>query len=178
MSASDLRQENLHRAHEPSPEARILCYPQRLVLRPLTVTHFRRRGLPSLHLRRRLPWLRRRPHPREKSSPFANRTSWLECMRTQSTVSIPPAHPEFLGLDSGLGPWAGHSLQELNQASQDVIIGVLDTGVWPESKSFIDADMPDVPARWRGECEAAHDFDPKIHCNKKLIGARFFSSIG
>ncbi|KAL0333688.1 UNVERIFIED_CONTAM: Subtilisin-like protease SBT1.8 [Sesamum angustifolium] len=83
--------------------------------------------------------------------------------------------PEFLGLESGLSPWAGHSLQELNQASQDVIIGVLDTGVWPESKSFIDADMPDVPARWRGECEAAHDFDPKIHCNKKLIGARFFA---
>ncbi|KAK6126759.1 hypothetical protein DH2020_039504 [Rehmannia glutinosa] len=83
--------------------------------------------------------------------------------------------PEFLGLDAGLGPWAGHSLQELNQASQDVIIGVLDTGVWPESKSFSDFNMPNVPARWRGECEAAHDFDPKIHCNKKLIGARFFS---
>ncbi|CAA0836844.1 Subtilase family protein [Striga hermonthica] len=82
--------------------------------------------------------------------------------------------PEFLGLETGLGPWAGHSLQELNQASQDVIIGVLDTGVWPESRSFHDGDMPDVPARWRGECVAAHDFDPKIHCNKKLIGARFF----
>ncbi|KAI3447220.1 hypothetical protein Pfo_003885 [Paulownia fortunei] len=83
--------------------------------------------------------------------------------------------PEFLGLETELGPWAGHSLQELNQASQDVIIGVLDTGVWPESKSFSDVNMPDVPARWRGECEAANDFDPKIHCNKKLIGARFFS---
>ncbi|KAG8376234.1 hypothetical protein BUALT_Bualt09G0041900 [Buddleja alternifolia] len=83
--------------------------------------------------------------------------------------------PEFLGLDTGLGPWAGHNLQELNQASQDVIIGVLDTGVWPESKSFNDVNMPNVPARWRGECEAAADFDPKIHCNKKLIGARFFS---
>ncbi|KAK6139684.1 hypothetical protein DH2020_026572 [Rehmannia glutinosa] len=83
--------------------------------------------------------------------------------------------PEFLGLDTDLGQWVGHSLQELNQASQDVIIGVLDTGVWPESKSFSDANMPDVPSRWRGECEAADDFDPKIHCNKKLIGARFFS---
>ncbi|KAK6139660.1 hypothetical protein DH2020_026595 [Rehmannia glutinosa] len=83
--------------------------------------------------------------------------------------------PEFLGLETDLGPWIGHSLQELNQASQDVIIGVLDTGVWPESKSFSDANMPDVPSRWRGECEAADDFDPKIHCNKKLIGARFFS---
>lgn len=83
--------------------------------------------------------------------------------------------PEFLGLETDFGTWAGHSLQELNQASQDVIIGVLDTGVWPESKSFSDVTMSDAPARWRGECEAAADFDPKIHCNKKLIGARFFS---
>ncbi|KAK4396842.1 Subtilisin-like protease SBT1.8 [Sesamum angolense] len=83
--------------------------------------------------------------------------------------------PEFLGLATELAPSVGYSLQELNQASQDVIIGVLDTGVWPESKSFSDKVMADVPARWQGECEAADDFDPKIHCNKKLIGARFFS---
>ncbi|EYU28325.1 hypothetical protein ABFS82_12G129000 [Erythranthe guttata] len=83
--------------------------------------------------------------------------------------------PEFLGLNTEPGPWTGHSLQELNKASQDVIIGVLDTGVWPESKSFADFGMPDVPTRWRGRCEAAGDFNPKIHCNKKLIGARFFS---
>ncbi|XP_051114330.1 subtilisin-like protease SBT1.8 [Andrographis paniculata] len=83
--------------------------------------------------------------------------------------------PEFLGLDGGIGAWGRHGLEELNQASQDVIIGVLDTGIWPESKSFSDLNMPEVPARWRGECEAAGDFDPKIHCNRKLIGARFFS---
>ncbi|KAL2501399.1 Subtilase family protein [Forsythia ovata] len=83
--------------------------------------------------------------------------------------------PKFLGLDDVRGMWAGHTLQELNQASQDVIIGVLDTGVWPESKSFDDANMPAVPSRWRGKCERADDFDPKIHCNKKLIGAQFFS---
>ncbi|XP_022897749.1 subtilisin-like protease SBT1.8 [Olea europaea var. sylvestris] len=83
--------------------------------------------------------------------------------------------PEFLGLERELGLWAGHTPQELNQASQDVIIGVLDTGVWPESKSFNDADMQAVPSRWRGQCEVASDFDPKIDCNKKLIGARFFS---
>lgn len=83
--------------------------------------------------------------------------------------------PEFLGLNSELGLWAGHSPQELNQASQDVIIGVLDTGVWPESKSYSDAGLPDIPSRWRGQCESAVDFNPKVHCNKKLIGARFFS---
>ncbi|GFS38532.1 subtilase family protein [Actinidia rufa] len=70
--------------------------------------------------------------------------------------------PEFLGLDPQLGLWAGHSPQELNQASQDVIIGVLDTGVWPESKSFDDSDMPAVPSRWQGECESGPDFDSKL----------------
>ncbi|KAA8523331.1 hypothetical protein F0562_009754 [Nyssa sinensis] len=82
--------------------------------------------------------------------------------------------PEFLGLDTELGLWAGHSPQELNQASQDVIIGVLDTGVWPESKSFDDLGILDVPARWKGQCESGIDFKPSL-CNKKLIGARSFS---
>ncbi|XP_076922068.1 subtilisin-like protease SBT1.8 [Bidens hawaiensis] len=79
--------------------------------------------------------------------------------------------PEFLGIQNELGLW---SPQQLNAASHDVIIGVLDTGVWPESKSFGDSSMPDVPARWRGVCEEGEDFKPTV-CNKKLIGARKFS---
>ncbi|KAK8620061.1 hypothetical protein V6N13_066546 [Hibiscus sabdariffa] len=82
--------------------------------------------------------------------------------------------PQFLGLDSEFGLWAGHDTQQLEQASRDVIIGVLDTGVWPESKSFDDSGLPAVPSKWRGECESAPDFNPKL-CNKKLIGARSFS---
>ncbi|KAJ8543349.1 hypothetical protein K7X08_005872 [Anisodus acutangulus] len=83
--------------------------------------------------------------------------------------------PEFLGLDNELGLWSGHTPQQLNSAAQDVVVGILDTGVWPESKSFSDVSMPDVPSRWKGECESGPDFNPKLHCNKKLIGARFFS---
>ncbi|OVA03787.1 Peptidase S8/S53 domain [Macleaya cordata] len=82
--------------------------------------------------------------------------------------------PEFLGLDTGLGLWAGHSTQDLEHASNDVIIGVLDTGVWPESKSFSDLGMPEIPTRWRGLCESGVDFKASL-CNKKLIGARSFS---
>ncbi|MED6225956.1 hypothetical protein PIB30_098607 [Stylosanthes scabra] len=82
--------------------------------------------------------------------------------------------PEFLGLQKGLNLWEGHTIQDLDHASNDIIIGVLDTGVWPEAKSFDDSGMPPVPTRWRGQCESAPDFDPSL-CNRKLIGARTFS---
>ena len=59
--------------------------------------------------------------------------------------------PEFLGLDHELGMWVGHPMLNLNVVSQDVIIGVLDTEVWSESRSFDDSGMTRVPARWRGK---------------------------
>nr|XP_010939822.1 subtilisin-like protease SBT1.7 [Elaeis guineensis] len=76
--------------------------------------------------------------------------------------------PEFLGLDKsdGLVPQA-------NTAS-DVVVGVLDTGVWPERKSFDDTGFGPVPAGWKGACEEGKDFKA-TSCNRKLIGARFFS---
>ncbi|KAJ9168049.1 hypothetical protein P3X46_019623 [Hevea brasiliensis] len=82
--------------------------------------------------------------------------------------------PEFLGLNTDLGLFDGHNTLDIDQASHDVIIGVLDTGVWPESRSFDDTGMPEIPTRWKGECESAADFNVKL-CNKKLIGARYFS---
>ncbi|XP_066391998.1 subtilisin-like protease SBT4.3 [Miscanthus floridulus] len=49
----------------------------------------------------------------------------------------------------------------------DVIIGMLDTGIWPDSPSFSDEGFGPPPSKWKGTC---HNFT----CNNKIIGARAY----
>ncbi|KAK4751435.1 hypothetical protein SAY87_004917 [Trapa incisa] len=75
---------------------------------------------------------------------------------------------QFLGLAADTGAWPTSSYGE------EVIIGIVDTGVWPESSSFKDSGMSQIPARWKGECQAGVQFNASM-CNRKLIGARYFN---
>ncbi|CAB4296903.1 unnamed protein product [Prunus armeniaca] len=104
--------------------------------------------------------------------------SELEAIKTSpgyiSSVKDLPVKPDtthssqFLGLSSKSGAWP------VADYGKDVIIGVVDTGVWPESESFSDDGMSEIPPRWKGECESGTQFNSSL-CNKKLIGARFFN---
>lgn len=76
--------------------------------------------------------------------------------------------PDFLGLNATRGLWP------VSKFGEDVIIAVLDTGIWPESFSFVDHNVGSVPRRWKGACEIDTGFNVSV-CNRKLIGARSFS---
>lgn len=47
-------------------------------------------------------------------------------------------------------------------------------GIWPESKAFIDEGLGAIPSGWKGFCQSGDQFNASKHCNKKLIGARWF----
>ncbi|CAA6656391.1 unnamed protein product [Spirodela intermedia] len=77
---------------------------------------------------------------------------------------------DFLRLD----PAPRSGLLSKSRSGEGSIIGLLDTGIWPESESFREEGIGQVPSRWRGICQEGEDFSLS-HCNRKIIGARWYA---
>ncbi|POO02849.1 Subtilase [Trema orientale] len=79
---------------------------------------------------------------------------------------------EFLGVERNdvVPPY---SIWKKARYGEDTIIAHLDSGVWPESKSFSDQGLGPIPSKWRGICQQG--VKDKFPCNRKLIGARYFN---
>jgi subtilisin family serine protease len=95
--------------------------------------------------------------------------------------------PTFLGLNAPGGLW--QQLANSGGAGDNIVIGIVDSGIWPENPSFADrVDAYGVPthgagtqvygpppASWKGTCVTGEGF-AAANCNNKLIGARYFKS--
>lgn len=78
--------------------------------------------------------------------------------------------PEFLGLTSNRGRDKGLWTQGIK--GEDVVIGVIDSGIRPENPSFADTGY-DTLDGWTGGCDAGLD-GSFTGCNDKLVTARYY----
>jgi subtilisin family serine protease len=93
--------------------------------------------------------------------------------------------PHFLGLDTpDTGLWSQWGHGSPNRG-EDIVVGLIDTGIQPEQTSFYDHVDKDghwkvsggrlkygpPPATFTGGCDSV----PGFHCNNKLVGARFYN---
>ncbi|GAA1026705.1 hypothetical protein GCM10009557_05380 [Virgisporangium ochraceum] len=88
--------------------------------------------------------------------------------------------PRFLGLSGPNGVWNQFGGGQA-RAGEGQIVGVIDSGFWPESPSFraLSEPRPDadtIAAKWNGTCDAG-DTQP-VECNNKVIGARWYDFAG
>jgi subtilisin family serine protease len=95
--------------------------------------------------------------------------------------------PAFLGLDAPGGLWSqlgGPTAGKLGSgAGEDIVIGVIDSGIWPENPSFSDRDAsgktvynPINTSKWHGrKCTPGEQFTASL-CNNKLVGGQHFNA--
>jgi subtilisin family serine protease len=103
---------------------------------------------------------------------MAKQPGVLRVMRDEMRQKTTDSSPTFLGLTDAGGVW----LRGLD--GEGVVVGVIDTGIWPEHPSFADDGSYAAPpiTLGSGSCdfgnEAHNANDAPFTCNNKLIGAR------
>lgn len=112
---------------------------------------------------------------RMKSAPGVVRV-WKDEIRKADTVST----RDFLGLSGANGVW-NKQFQGNTRAGEGMIVGIIDSGIWPENPAFaaLSEPRPDagvIAGKWHGTCQTGQASDPGavIACNNKLIGARYY----
>ena len=112
---------------------------------------------------------------RDQAEQLATMPGVLSVVPDSTIHGATDSSPAFLGLSGKSGVWklAGGP----SRAGQGQVIGVIDSGIWPESTSF--AGRPqrpsDLPPGWGGTCQTGEQWTAKM-CTDKIIGARFYTA--
>ncbi|KAL9287635.1 putative cucumisin [Arabidopsis thaliana] len=101
-----------------------------------------------------------------------NRILKLKTTRIWDHLGLSPIPTSFSSSSSAKAKGLLHN----TSMGSEAIIGVVDSGIWPESKVFNDQGLGPIPKRWRGKCRSGEKFNATMHCNKKLIGAKYYQS--
>ncbi|KAL3512413.1 hypothetical protein ACH5RR_025130 [Cinchona calisaya] len=115
-------------------------------------------------------------------SGFAAKLSKLEAQRIADLPGVIQVIPNgFYKLHTtrswnylGLSSESPNNLLHETNMGDGSIIGILDTGIWPENEAFNDKGFGPIPKKWKGFCESGVAFNATTNCNKKIIGARYF----
>ena len=91
-------------------------------------------------------------------------------IRHSDTVST----PHFLGLDAPGGIWSKLGGGAKAGGGQSLVIGDIDSGLWPENPSFGALTRPGRLDGWHGECVAGEQWTA-ANCNNKIVGARYYN---
>ena len=92
------------------------------------------------------------------------------------TPAVGSSSRSLLGLDGPGGVWTAHGGPE--NAGRNVVIGVVDTGIWPDNPSFngLPQRTPGTAGHlpgFHGACDEAQEWTAE-DCNDKVVSARWF----
>ncbi|CAN5736470.1 hypothetical protein BH24ACT8_BH24ACT8_22540 [soil metagenome] len=98
---------------------------------------------------------------------------WEEEIYQPDTITT----PDYLGMTGEGGVWETQFGGNEN-AGSGMVIGMIDSGIWPENPSF--GPLPAgtvIPPTFVGPCQTGEETDParSFKCNNKVIGARYYT---
>jgi len=121
----------------------------------------------------------------EQAAALKNTPGVLNVSKDELQSAVTSQTPKFLGLTDPGGLW--DQLGGVDRAGEDIIIGDVDSGIWPEAPSFSDRtgengngtqdgklSYHQIPG-WHGKCTPGEQFTAS-NCNQKLIGAQRFNA--
>ncbi len=122
----------------------------------------------------------------DKQADVLSRNPGVVSISKNELVSVDTSStPDFLGLTEPGSLWyqlGDPALADKNTdgPGEDIVIGVIDSGIWPEHPSFSDRNAQGQVvygslAGWNARCMPGEQFTA-ANCNKKLIGAQHFNA--